>query len=136
MHSNPTTTGRARASAASIALLLAACGPAKPVAQPAAPPQVSVVTVHRGSVLMTIELPGRTSADFVAQVRARIDGIVLERDFQEGSEVKAGQRLYQIEPGPYVAALNSATASLQKSQANLASTTAQTERFKVLVAAN
>jgi membrane fusion protein (multidrug efflux system) len=72
----------------------------------------------------------------VAQVRARVDGIVLKRDFKEGSEVKAGQRLYQIDPAPYIAALNSAQASLQKAEANLVSTTAQAERYKVLVAAN
>ena len=95
-----------------------------------------MVTVHRGSVPVTTELPGRTSAYLVAQVRARVDGIVLKREFKEGGDVKAGQRLYQIDPAPYIAALNSATASLQKAQANLASTTAQAERYKVLVAAN
>ena len=99
-------------------------------------PEVSVVTVQRGNVPITTELPGRTSAYLVAQVRARVDGIVLKREFKEGSEVKAGQRLYQIDPAPYIAALNSATASLQKAEANLASTTAQAERYKVLVAEN
>jgi membrane fusion protein (multidrug efflux system) len=69
-------------------------------------------------------------------VRARVDGIVLKRDFQEGGEVKAGQRLYQIDPAPYVAALASASASLQKAEANLASTTALVERYKALVGAN
>ena len=117
------------------AMVLAGCGSAKPPAT-SAPPQVSVVTVHRGSVPITTELPGRTSAYLVAQVRARVDGIVLKRDFKEGAEVKAGQRLYQIDPAPYIAALNSATASLQKAEANLVSMTAQAERFKVLVAAN
>src|SRR6202795_488824 len=116
-------------------MVLAACGSAKPAAT-SPPPQVSVVTVHRGSAPITTELPGRTSAYLVAQVRARVDGIVLKREFKEGSEVKAGQRLYQIDPAPYIAALNSATASLQKAEANLASTTAQAERFKVLVGAN
>jgi membrane fusion protein (multidrug efflux system) len=87
-------------------------------------------------VPVTIELPGRTNAFLVAQVRARVDGIVLKRDFKEGGDVKTGQRLYQIDPAPYIAALNSATASLQKAEANLASTTAQAERYKVLVAAN
>jgi membrane fusion protein (multidrug efflux system) len=72
----------------------------------------------------------------VAQVRARVDGIVLKREFKEGADVKAGQRLYQIDPAPYIAALNSAMASLQKAEANLAATTAQAERYKVLVAAN
>jgi membrane fusion protein, multidrug efflux system len=118
------------------AMVLTGCGAAKPATTAYQPPQVSVVTVHRGSVPITTELPGRTSAYRVAQVRARVDGIVLKREFKEGGEVKAGQRLYQIDPAPYVAALNSATASLQKAEANLASTTAQAERYKVLVAAN
>jgi membrane fusion protein (multidrug efflux system) len=115
---------------------LGACSNAKTPAPAPQVPEVSVITVHRGSVPITTELPGRTSAYLVAQVRARVDGIVLKRDFKEGGEVKAGQRLYQIDPAPYIAALNSATASLQKAEANLASTTAQAERFKVLVAAN
>jgi membrane fusion protein (multidrug efflux system) len=87
-------------------------------------------------VPITIELPGRTNPFLVAQVRARVDGIVLKRDFKEGGDVKTGQRLYQIDPAPYIAALNSAQAALQKAEANLAATTAQAERYKVLVAAN
>jgi membrane fusion protein, multidrug efflux system len=117
------------------AMVVAGCGSAKP-ATTSLPPEVSVVTVHRGSVPITTELPGRTSAFLVAQVRARVDGIVLKREFKEGSDVKAGERLYQIDPAPYIAALNSAQASLEKAQANLASTTAQAERYKTLVAAN
>src|SRR6195256_4652212 len=118
------------------AMVLTGCGAAKPATTTPQPPQVSVVTVHPGPVPITIELPGRTNAFLVAQVRARVDGIVLKRDFKEGGDVKTGQRLYQIDPAPYIAALNSATASLQKAEANLASTTAQAERFKILVAAN
>jgi membrane fusion protein (multidrug efflux system) len=118
------------------ALALAACSNAQTAAPAPPAPEVSVVTVHRGSVPITTELPGRTSPYLVAQVRARVDGIVQKREFKEGGEVKAAQRLYQIDPAPYIAALNSATASLQKAEANLASTTAQAERFKVLVAAN
>jgi membrane fusion protein (multidrug efflux system) len=95
-----------------------------------------VVTVHRGTVPVTTELPGRTSPYLVAQVRARVDGIVQRRDFTEGSVVTAAQRLYQIDPAPYQASFDSATASLEKANANLASTTAQAERYKVLVAAN
>jgi membrane fusion protein (multidrug efflux system) len=72
----------------------------------------------------------------VAQVRARVDGIVQRREFTEGGEVKAGQRLYKIDPAPYLASLNSAKAALAKAEANLASTTAQANRYKVLVAAN
>jgi membrane fusion protein (multidrug efflux system) len=123
--------------AASIGLLLAACGPARPAATTAAPPaQVSVVTVHRSSVPISIELPGRTSPFLVAQIRARVDGIVLKREFREGGDVRSGQRLYQIDPAPYVAALNSARAALQKAQANLAAATALVERYRVLMAAN
>jgi membrane fusion protein (multidrug efflux system) len=123
--------------AVSVSLVLAACGQARPASTTTSPPaQVSVVTVHRSSVPITIDLPGRTSPYLVAQVRARVDGIVLKRDFKEGGDVKAGERLYQIDPAPYVAALNSAKAALQKAQANLASTTALVERYKVLVSAN
>ena len=122
--------------AASAVLVLQACGPADSATPSAAPPEVSVMTVHRSSVPITIELPGRTSAYLVAQVRARVDGIVLQRAFKEGGDVKVGQRLYQIDPAPYIASLNSATASLQKAEANLASTAALVERYKGLVAAD
>jgi membrane fusion protein (multidrug efflux system) len=119
-----------------LAAALGACSNAQTPAPAPQVPEVSVTTVHRASVPITTELPGRTSAYLVAQVRARVDGIVQKREFKEGSEVKTGQRLYQIDPAPYIAALNSAQASLQKAEANLASTTAQAERYKVLVAAN
>jgi membrane fusion protein (multidrug efflux system) len=132
-----TALSRAVLAAASTGLVLAGCGPARPAASTPAPPaQVSVVTVHPGSVPIAMDLPGRTSPYLVAQVRARVDGIVRQRDFKEGGDVKAGQRLYQIDPAPYVAALDSAKAALQKAQANLASATALVERYKVLVAAN
>src|SRR5437016_8141927 len=119
-----------------LAMALGACSDAKTLAPAPQVPEVSVVTVHRGSAPITTELPGRTSAYLVAKVRARVEGIVLKREFKEGGDVKAGQQLYQIDPAPYIAALNSAKASLQKAEANLASTTAQVERYKVLVAAN
>jgi membrane fusion protein (multidrug efflux system) len=135
MNSKRDLPGRRLLSVTSLAVLVGACSNQTPSGPPPAP-QVSVVTVHRSSVPITIELPGRTSAYLVAQVRARADGIVLERKFKEGGDVKAGQRLYQIDPAPYIAALDTATASLQKAQANLLSTTAQAERYKILVAAN
>jgi membrane fusion protein (multidrug efflux system) len=136
MNSDLTTLFRAPVAFAMAAAVLAGCGRAEPADTAAQPPQVSVVTVHRSSVPITIELPGRTAAYLVAQVRARVDGIVLKREFEEGSEVSEGQRLYQIDPAPYIASLNSATASLQKAKANLVSMNAQAERYKVLVAAN
>jgi len=128
-----------------LALLLAACG-AKDAAPGAGgagggaggppPATVGVVTVANETVALQTELPGRVSAVRVAQVRARVNGVVQKRLFREGSEVKAGQALYQIDPAPYKAALDSAQASLAKGQANLAQAAAQVERYKPLVEAN
>jgi len=124
-----------------IVMLLAALGAAgacrsRAVATAPPPPRVSVVTVHRQPVPVLIELPGRTTAYLTAQVRARVDGIVLKRAFREGSDVRAGQQLYQIDPAPYIAALNSAKAGLQKAQANLVAAAALAERYKTLVGSN
>lgn len=100
------------------------------------PPEVNVVAVHHDSVPLTTELPGRTSAYLVAEVRARVDGIVLQRMFEEGADVTADQRLYQIDPAPYRATLDSAQAQLLRARASVASASAQAERSKVLVAGN
>lgn len=108
----------------------------KESAPPPQTPEVGVVTVQPQAVPIYTELPGRTSAFLVAQVRARVDGIVLRREFVEGSDVKAGQRLYKIDPAPYLAQLNSAKATLAKAQANLVTQNALVARYKVLVAAN
>ncbi|SAK64675.1 RND family efflux transporter MFP subunit [Caballeronia temeraria] len=121
--------------AATAAVFLAACGQ-KQSAPPPQTPEVGIVTVQPTSVPVVVDLPGRTSAYLVAQVRARVDGIVLRREFTEGAEVKAGQRLYKIDPAPYIAALNNAKASLAKAQANVASQNALVSRYKILVAAN
>ncbi|WPB59199.1 efflux RND transporter periplasmic adaptor subunit [Xylophilus sp. GOD-11R] len=118
-------------------LLMALAGCEKQAAAP--PPQpteVGVITVATSSVPVFSNLPGRTSAYQVAQVRARVDGIVLSRDFTEGSNVKAGQRLYKIDPQPYIATLNAAKATLARAQANLVAQNAQVDRYKVLVAGN
>ena len=122
-------------SAATTAIVLAACGQ-KQSAPPPQPPEVGIITAEPTSVPVVSELPGRTSAYLVAQVRARVDGIVLRREFTEGAIVKAGERLYKIDPAPYIATLNNARATLARAQANLVSTTAQANRYKVLVAAN
>ena len=123
------------ASAAAALLTLAACGqkPAPPAPQV---PEVSVVTVQPQSLAVTTELPGRVNSYLSADVRARVDGVVLRRDFVEGSDVKQGQRLYLIDPAPSQAAYDSALATLQKAQANVVSLAAQATRFKTLVAAN
>jgi membrane fusion protein (multidrug efflux system) len=131
------------ASGAAAALLLAACGPK--AAEPAAsgpgaggppPPEVGVVTAAPRAVGLTTELPGRLEASRVAQVRARAAGILQQRLFREGSDVKAGQPLFQIDAAPYQAALQSAQATLARAQANFAQASAQAERFKPLVEAN
>ncbi|EKS68622.1 MULTISPECIES: efflux RND transporter periplasmic adaptor subunit [Caballeronia] len=121
--------------AATAAVFLAACGQ-KQSAPPPQTPEVGIVTVQPTSVPVIVDLPGRTNAYLVAQVRARVDGIVLRREFTEGAEVKAGQRLYKIDPAPYIAALNNAKATLAKAQANVASQNALVARYKILVAAN
>ncbi|WP_434660946.1 efflux RND transporter periplasmic adaptor subunit [Paraburkholderia sp. A3BS-1L] len=120
---------------ATAAVVLAACGQ-KNTAPPPQTPEVGVIAVQPTSVPVVTELPGRTNAFLVAQVRARVDGIVLRREFTEGSVVKAGQRLYKIDPAPYIAILNNAKASLAKAKANLVTQNALVARYKVLVAAN
>ncbi|OYQ40880.1 efflux transporter periplasmic adaptor subunit [Rhodoferax sp. TH121] len=137
-----TSTGRVALLAIPLAVALVACG-AKDGAPAAGgpgggmpPAEVGVVTVASQSVALQSELPGRVSAVRVAQVRARVNGVVLQRLFREGSEVKAGQVLYQIDAAPYRASLESAEASVAKAQANVAQTTAQAERYKPLMEAN
>jgi membrane fusion protein, multidrug efflux system len=115
--------------------LLAACGD-KHAAMSPPTPEVGVVTLESTSVPVISELPGRTSAFLDAQVRARVDGIVLRRDFTEGGLVKQGQRLYKIDPAPFIARLDSAKATLARADASLASAHALAERYKVLVEAN
>lgn len=98
------------------------------------PTPVGVLTIKPQSVVLTRELPGRTSASRVAEVRARISGIVQKRLFTEGADITAGQLLFEIDPAPYQAALDSARANLSRAEANLESARLQAERFKGLVA--
>jgi len=123
--------------------LLAGCGAkddAKGAAPPGGvmppPPAVGVVTVAPQVVALQTELPGRVEPVRVAQVRARVNGVVLQRQFVEGSEVRAGQPLFLIDPAPYQAALDTAKAQLARAQASLAQTTATVERYRPLAAAN
>lgn len=120
------------------AALLAACG--KGGQAPAAPSggmppaEVGVVTVQPGVVELVTELPGRLEASRVAQVRARATGILQERLFREGSDVKAGQALFRIDPAPYEATLASARGQQAKAEAALAQAKATLERYRPLVA--
>jgi membrane fusion protein (multidrug efflux system) len=126
---------------APMALLLVACGQQSGQAGAAAgggmpPATVGVVTVAPSTVSLMTELPGRLEASRVAQVRARAAGILRERLFKEGSDVKAGQPLFRIDPAPYQAAYASAQASLARAQANATQAEAQAERYKPLMEAN
>ncbi len=118
--------------------LLAACGQSAAPAGPAGgppPAEVGVVTVTPGNVGLMTELPGRLEASRVAQVRARAAGILTKRLFSEGSVVKAGQVLFEIDSAPYQAALVSAQAGQAKAEANLMQAAAQAERYKPLMEA-
>jgi len=102
--------------AAGAAVLLIGCGH-KASTPPPPPPKVSVVTVRAQAVPIITELPGRVTAHRTADVRPQVNGIILKRLFVEGSEVKAGQQLYQIDPAPYQAAYDSAVAGLASAKA-------------------
>ena len=117
-------------------LFLVGCGDAKTPPALSQAPEVEVTTVQRQPVTITTELPGRTTPYLIAQIRARVDGIVLKREFREGSDVKANQRLYQIDPAPYRAALDGALATLQSAQAKVVTATALAQRYKQLVSLN
>ena len=80
---------------------------------------MGVISVAPQSVALSTELPGRVEAQRVAQVRARVSGVVLKRQFTEGSEVRDGQALFLIDPALYQAALDSANAQLARAQSNL-----------------
>ena len=120
-----------------VAGLLAACNAEKSAAPAAtAKVQVSVVTLHPQSVTITAELPGRTTASLVAEVRPQVGGLIQKRLFQEGSEVKEGQALYQIDPASYQAAYDSAVAAQQKAEAAVPSAQAKVERYQGLIKQN
>ena len=112
-----------------LALLAAGChrGPAGQYKMP--PPLVNVITIEPRPLPITTELPGRIEAEQIANVNARADGVVLKREFEQGSVVTNGQVLYQIDPAPYQATVNSAKANLRQAQ-QLA------ERYKPLVTIN
>lgn len=118
-------------------LALAGCD--RPAAQaqqaPSPAPQVGVVTVQTRSVTLTTELPGRTTAFLTADVRPQVSGVILQRNFTEGADVKANQQLYQIDPALYQATYDSAVASLQKSKAALATARAKAGRYRSLATA-
>ena len=100
------------------------------------PPQVGVIAVRPEPVVLSTELPGRLEALRVAQVRARVAGIVQKRHFAEGSDVKAGQVLFTLDAAPFRAALASARAALARAEANLGQARMQVGRLEPLARAN
>jgi membrane fusion protein (multidrug efflux system) len=115
-----------RAGCLALVVLLGGCGGHRP-SRP--PPTVGVVTVEPQAVTLTTELPGRTSPYEVADVRPQVGGVIKARLFDEGSIVHAGQVLYQIEPAPFQAAYDQATALLASAQANLVTTRLKAQRY-------
>ena len=129
--------------------LLSACGDKKDTAKAGPgggtppPMMVSVVTVAPENISNVTELPGRVEATRTAEVRARVGGIVQKRVFSEGSDVRAGQVLYEIDPAPFQAALNSAKATvsqaeagLVRAEANLSQANTKLNRYRGLVESN
>lgn len=132
--SNPFMT---LAAAACLIALLAGCNQQKQAGGApqgaGGPPEVSVLTIEPQRLTVTTELPGRTAAYRVAEIRPQVSGIVLKRLFREGSEVKAGDQLYQIDPATYEASLASAQADVQKAEANLQAARNKASRYGDLV---
>ncbi len=99
----------------------------------AGPMEVAVAEIRPQRVAITTELNGRTSAYLVAEVRPQVGGIIQKRLFREGSDVKAGDVLYQIDPATYEAAHASAKAALARAEASISTTRVRAERYRELV---
>ena len=115
------------------AALISGCNESSAGAQKAPPAEVGVFTVASAPLPMSTELPGRTSAYQIAEVRPQVGGVIQKRLFVEGANVQAGTSLYQIDPATYEAAVNSAKAALAKARANLLTTQPKVGRYKELV---
>jgi membrane fusion protein (multidrug efflux system) len=139
----PLSSRRSRSSHGPLILLiflagvLAGCGQKEAQGQVGPPPkaEVEVVVLHSQPVSLTTELPGRTTAFRVANVRPQVSGVILKRLFTEGDEVSEGQQLYQIDPAYYQASLASAQASLLHAEASVAAAQATVDRYRPLVSA-
>jgi membrane fusion protein (multidrug efflux system) len=115
-----------------IAASAASCSRTQAPTPPA--PEVATVTVARQPVLLTTELPGRTSPYLIAEIRPQVNGLIQKRLFTEGSDVQAGQELYQIDPAPFQAALDAATAALGRAEASLPAIRLKADRLKEALA--
>jgi membrane fusion protein (multidrug efflux system) len=126
------TTFRTMGLATAGALLLAGCGAEAPPPAPP-PPEVTIHTVSPQNIANVIELPGRVQAIRTAEVRARINGIVQRRLFEEGTDVRAGQALFAIDPRESRASLNAVQATLQRNQASAANAQQVVNRYQGLL---
>jgi len=115
------------------ALVVAGCSKAAPPAAPP-PPEVGIITVATQPVMDVIELPGRLQAIRTSEVRARVDGIVQRRLYTEGTDVRAGQPLFEIDPRQLRAQLSASEAALARAQATEANAAQDVARYKGLVA--
>lgn len=97
------------------------------------PPEVGVVTLKNAPLQITTDLPGRTSSFRIAEVRPQVSGIILKRNFVEGSDIKAGQSLYQIDPATYQAAYDSAKGDLAQAVANAQIAAVTVKRYQPLL---
>ena len=122
-----------RYAAIAVPLLVAACGGA-PKAPSDAPPEVGIVRVQAESVPLSRDVVGRLAPVRTADVRARVPGILLKRLYREGSDVKAGQKLFQIDPAPYQAALDAALAALAQADASAKNAQVRAERNRAVLA--
>ena len=123
---------RLGAAATAIALLLAGCS--KPAPQQAPPPpEVTVVTAQSQPLANLIEVPGRLQAVRIAEVRARVDGVVERRLYEEGTDVRAGQPLFAIDPRPLRAQLSAAQATFARAEATAANAQQDVTRYEGLV---
>jgi len=125
-------TALLRSVTAAALLLATACGRAPPAPAPS-PPEVGTVRVHEESVPLSRDVVGRLAPLRTADVRARVAGILLKRLYREGSEVKEGQRLFQIDPAPLQAALDAALAALAQADANAKNAHVTAERNRALL---
>ena len=117
-----------------LSLMMSGCDKKKTAsAPPSGPLEVGVVTIQPQRAVITTELSGRTSAYLLAEVRPQVSGIIEQRLFTEGSEVKAGQVLYQIAPAAYQAVYASAKATEARAEANVIAARLKEERYRELV---
>lgn len=117
-------------------LLLAGCDGKPQGAPPRPTPEVSTETVEYQQILLSTELSGRTSSFRIAEIRPRVNGLIQKRLFTEGSDVKAGQVLYQIDPAPFQAELDNASSALVQAESKLPTTRLRAERYNKLVSHN